>query len=492
MSFLIAPSPPEKSNYGHYDDLGADFFDQFVTFETIDNTSSVESRQTENSNPDHASSNTSDNSLDWSEESWTFGPDLALSYQESTIYSEITGRAAISDSELLSLDGINLDSTEKESAIHRSLPSSPLLMNGSHSRKKQFVESMSKKMKKSANNFEKYLRSPIRKINSSPKTTGTRSSTLEHKVDFLNCEYDFGKIPTNLLGEKHTNSVESSLEAALPTPLPDHGSSQDTKSSDRIPPSTPLQEQHMNGPYRVPSSTDTNSFTSPTVYVSKADAPIWWNHASTTPMAQPSPTSLHINTQRATESLAYQLQNDLSWDQNEQVYVPSTNPNRPMLQMVNGTSAQSFAVESSSRQQSYFGSTYPHHQSQQRPNGHPRSIRYSAQYSPTSRRNAPPVSESDSPSPKRYQVKKRKTPRKERNSVPRTPSLGVAVDFVNFTPSDSKKILNGVAPSGSSKTKARREKEAMEKRRKLSQAAVRAVRAAGGDVESLVEQGLLV
>ena len=76
--------------------------------------------------------------------------------------------------------------------------------------------------------------------------------------------------------------------------------------------------------------------------------------------------------------------------------------------------------------------------------------------------------------------------------MPRTPSLGVAVDFVNFTPSDSKKILNGVAPSGSSKTKARREKEAMEKRRKLSQAAVRAVRAAGGDVESLVEQGLLV
>jgi hypothetical protein len=66
------------------------------------------------------------------------------------------------------------------------------------------------------------------------------------------------------------------------------------------------------------------------------------------------------------------------------------------------------------------------------------------------------------------------------------------VDFVNFTPSDSRKILTGVAPSGSSKTKARREKEAMDKRRKFSQAAVRAVREAGGDVGSLVEQGLLV
>jgi hypothetical protein len=42
------------------------------------------------------------------------------------------------------------------------------------------------------------------------------------------------------------------------------------------------------------------------------------------------------------------------------------------------------------------------------------------------------------------------------------------VDFVNFTPDDRKTILTGVTPSGSLKTKARREKEAIEKRRKLS------------------------
>lgn len=59
------------------------------------------------------------------------------------------------------------------------------------------------------------------------------------------------------------------------------------------------------------------------------------------------------------------------------------------------------------------------------------------------------------------------------------------VGFVNFTPDDSRKILTGVAPSGSSKTKARREKEAAEKRRKLSLAAVKAVMEAGGDVERL-------
>jgi hypothetical protein len=59
------------------------------------------------------------------------------------------------------------------------------------------------------------------------------------------------------------------------------------------------------------------------------------------------------------------------------------------------------------------------------------------------------------------------------------------VSFVNFTPNDSKKILTGVAPSGSSKTKARREQEARDRRRKLSEAAINAVRKAGGDVEAL-------
>jgi hypothetical protein len=68
---------------------------------------------------------------------------------------------------------------------------------------------------------------------------------------------------------------------------------------------------------------------------------------------------------------------------------------------------------------------------------------------------------------------------------PKGASKTVNVSFVNFTPEDSHKILTGVAPSGSSKTKARREQEAKEKRRKLSEAALMAVRNAGGDVEAL-------
>ncbi|KAK6500341.1 hypothetical protein TWF481_010685 [Arthrobotrys musiformis] len=63
------------------------------------------------------------------------------------------------------------------------------------------------------------------------------------------------------------------------------------------------------------------------------------------------------------------------------------------------------------------------------------------------------------------------------------------VSFVNFTPHDATKILSGVAPSGSSKTKARREREAQEKRRKLSEAAAAAVLAAGGDPSAIENIG---
>lgn len=62
---------------------------------------------------------------------------------------------------------------------------------------------------------------------------------------------------------------------------------------------------------------------------------------------------------------------------------------------------------------------------------------------------------------------------------------------MNFTAVDSKKIMNGVAPSGSSKTKAKREKEAAERaamaRRELGEVAVRAVREAGGDGDLALE-----
>lgn len=78
---------------------------------------------------------------------------------------------------------------------------------------------------------------------------------------------------------------------------------------------------------------------------------------------------------------------------------------------------------------------------------------------------------------------------KSTTSLPRQVQSAERGGFVNFTPDDCNKILNGVAPSGSSKTKARREKEAADKRRRLSQAAIKAVLEAGGDAEELVKAG---
>lgn len=97
---------------------------------------------------------------------------------------------------------------------------------------------------------------------------------------------------------------------------------------------------------------------------------------------------------------------------------------------------------------------------------------------------------SRTPSPTPYQTpRSRRASSKQRSrrtpSTPRSPRGTTSSAFVNFTPSDSAKLLTGVAPSGSSKTKARREKEAAEKRRKFSQAAVTALKEAGGDIGRL-------
>ncbi|KAK4148520.1 regulatory protein weta, partial [Chaetomidium leptoderma] len=53
--------------------------------------------------------------------------------------------------------------------------------------------------------------------------------------------------------------------------------------------------------------------------------------------------------------------------------------------------------------------------------------------------------------------------------------------FVNYTPQDHTLLMTGVAPSGSSKTKARREREAAERQREFRERLARMVEAAGGD-----------
>ena len=67
---------------------------------------------------------------------------------------------------------------------------------------------------------------------------------------------------------------------------------------------------------------------------------------------------------------------------------------------------------------------------------------------------------------------------------------GALGGFVNFTAEDHDKLMSGVAPSGSSKTKARRERALQEKTRQFSERLVRAMQEAGGDVAKLEAEGL--
>lgn len=119
---------------------------------------------------------------------------------------------------------------------------------------------------------------------------------------------------------------------------------------------------------------------------------------------------------------------------------------------------------------------------------------YSPTFSPATQTNS---SSPPTPPPRPSQPTVSKLSSKHRKSHRRKPSVGMLrspnpFGFVNYTPGDSQKILAGVAPSGSSKTKARREQEAHEKKRKLSLAAEKVIKEAGGDVEQLRASGLLM
>lgn len=70
-----------------------------------------------------------------------------------------------------------------------------------------------------------------------------------------------------------------------------------------------------------------------------------------------------------------------------------------------------------------------------------------------------------------------------------TRSSSRIISYINFTQNDSRKILAGVAPSGSNKTKARREKEAMRKQRRWTQSVMNTYQkavASGKDLSTVV------
>lgn len=107
---------------------------------------------------------------------------------------------------------------------------------------------------------------------------------------------------------------------------------------------------------------------------------------------------------------------------------------------------------------------------------------------PSSRASSP--CPSPSPTSKSPSKQRRRSQCGRRKGSAGTLRSANTVGFVNYTPDDSQKILTGVAPSGSSKTKARREQEANEKRRRLSQVAEKILLESGGDWERIRASGL--
>ena len=92
--------------------------------------------------------------------------------QGSHFYSEITGRAAISDTELLSLEGVSLYSPQNPATCYPSLPSSPTVTSGSLARKRhRVVKPLLNTFQRESGSSTRALRSPIRK--STPKMTTT-------------------------------------------------------------------------------------------------------------------------------------------------------------------------------------------------------------------------------------------------------------------------------------------------------------------------------
>ncbi|KAK5164943.1 uncharacterized protein LTR77_009608 [Saxophila tyrrhenica] len=147
--------------------------------------------------------------------------------------------------------------------------------------------------------------------------------------------------------------------------------------------------------------------------------------------------------------------------------------------------ATSNTTHSSSRSRPYSLQSDPRSKAPSHP--HRRAISCQRSLSPSPTPATEPRSSKRASSSRRTSRHRRA---KSTNATPRQPQSDKQGGFVNFTAHDSTKILSGVAPSGSSKTKLRREKEAAEKRRRFSQAAVKAVEEAGGDVEALGRVGL--
>ena len=520
----------------NYETLGADFFDDYFAlnpaiklennYSAMPDLNLFQSASGDNGPVDTFSASQGDDVRDSSQkedagiEMWT--QNITTS-QGNPIYSESSEIAALSESEIPSLEGIKLDSPHTSTRFPSSFSQSPYDTATFLRTPSGISDTPVKSLTAFSSNS---LRNPIRKANSFPKVIRpshrNNSDIYTNRLESTQLDLSFQSHPGNIrtsasldffrtLDNPARGGVENeslpyingiaqsfaspdfNFETLLPTPISDVqtdrvASEHQAPNNGLFSPTTKFEySSNRSSPTRTPSGFPARDM--PMGFQTAEDSPIWWNHANTVPVAQPSPTAICTNPNRATGSVAVQLQGKLSHVINGPPCLPTSMASGPGF-----SSDYSFSVGSSMARQYISTESQLQCRTQAKRNDTEVSpMRHRLVRKP---RFGPAESDHLSPIPSpELQVRKRKTSKQNKQnkqSMPRTPSLGTSVDFVNYTPEDSQKILTGVAPSGSSKTKARREKEAFEKRRKLSQAAVRAVRAVGGDVTALVEEGFLV
>lgn len=295
-------------------------------------------------------------------------------------------------------------------------------------------------------------------------SSSTINEIEESKHDFTNnSQYQLTPLSSPALNQNHSerNSFHSTTDP-ITTAYITHQINSEALSALQTPPPT----QRLSMASWGPDATDNLDFAFPASpdFTNTQKPQHWWPAASA---PQPSPPAYHNARPQSLDFINPAAGLGISCDSE-------------MSRFTDPTAASTFSA-SSENMYAYANMMQPTHQANQQAT------------TPPSR------SPSTTPPPHRVTRREGSKPRSTHHNHHRRKSSNssssglrpASVGFVNFTPDDSRKILTGVAPSGSSKTKARREKEAAEKRRRLSLAATRAIIDAGGDLGELEREGLL-
>jgi len=342
---------------------------------------------------------------------------------------------------------------------------------------------------------------------SPPSSRASESSDNNSRMMATTQQHDGAFAWDHPISEQYAYRTTEDIDSPLTTPPADttsfHNSNMQSASSNNMMYTTSHQDQSSAQWAQTPINPDYN-FEASSPYVDEQDPAIWWGNAAPTPLTESAPSGYRRQNRHNNQNLAMQLQAELAYNANELSLGPSNMPSGLMIQMPNSP-AGPFVVGASpiDQEPGYFAPAASASQPHQ--HRYPQSQPQTYAPLPTTRQeksheHSRTESFSSSPSPRlrasSMHVPKKHSSRRKRAGADQTggqktpKGIMPVAGFVNFTPSDKAKILTGVAPSGSSKTKARREKEAAEKTKRLSQAAVRAVQAAGGSIDTLVEEGL--